>query len=142
VLIGSYESAQALGITIGSTITYEVGNQDIDFTVIGLYNVGSLLGSGGPILAPDAVEGIANPIFQFYAFDVDLDAVPNAVTELSAVVVPPTVALDVRFIDSLVGRFITQFAAIPTIVGILSLVAAAVIMANTIALSTLERRRQ
>jgi putative ABC transport system permease protein len=50
--------------------------------------------------------------------------------------------LDVRFIDSLVGRFIAQFAAIPTIVGILSLIAAAVIMANTIALSTLERRRQ
>jgi len=42
----------------------------------------------------------------------------------------------------LLGRLINQFSAIPTIVGLLSLFAAAVIMANTVALSTLERRRQ
>ena len=142
VLIGSFDSAQALGIDVGSTITYRIARQNIDFTVIGLYDVGSLLGNGGPTLAPDAVADITNPTFQFYAYDVELGSVPQAVTELSSVVVPPTLALDVRFIDSLVGRFIAQFAAIPTIVGILSLVAAAVIMANTIALSTLERRRQ
>lgn len=142
VLIGNLDSAQALDIDIGSTITYRIAGQNIDFTVIGLYDVGSLLGNGGPTLAPDAVADIVNPIFQFYAFDVAVESVPQAVTELSSVVVPPTIALDVRFIDSLVGRFIAQFAAIPTIVGILSLVAAAVIMANTIALSTLERRRQ
>lgn len=142
VLIGNFDSAQALGIDVGSTITYRIARQNIDFTVIGLYDVGSLLGNGGPTLAPDAVADITNPTFQFYAYDVELASVPQAVTELSSVVVPPTLALDVRFIDSLVGRFIAQFAAIPTIVGILSLVAAAVIMANTIALSTLERRRQ
>ena len=142
VLIGSFDSAQALGIDVGSTITYRIARQNIDFTVIGLYDVGSLLGNGGPTLAPDAVADITNPTFQFYAYDVELGSVPQAVTELSSVIVPPTLALDVRFIDSLVGRFIAQFAAIPTIVGILSLVAAAVIMANTIALSTLERRRQ
>lgn len=142
VLIGEVVSADALGIDIGSTITYRIARQNVEFTVIGLYDVGSLLGNGGPTLAPDAVADITNPIFQFYAFDVELESVPSAVTELSSVVVPPTLALDVRFIDSLVGRFIAQFAAIPTIVGILSLIAAAVIMANTIALSTLERRRQ
>jgi putative ABC transport system permease protein len=37
---------------------------------------------------------------------------------------------------------IDQFAAIPTVVGLLSLLAAAVAMANTVALATLERRRQ
>ena len=47
-----------------------------------------------------------------------------------------------QFIDGLIGRLIEQFAAIPTIVGLLSLLAAAAIMANTVALSTLERRRQ
>lgn len=142
VLIGSLDSAEVLGIEIGSIITYEINRQEIDFTVIGLYDVGSLLGNGGPILAPDAVADVSNPIFQFYAFDVEDESVPAAVTELSSVIVPPTIALDVRFIDGLIGRFIAQFAAIPTIVGILSLLAAAVIMANTIALGTLERRRQ
>ena len=46
-------------------------------------------------------------------------------------------AIDVQFIDGLIGRLIDQFAAIPTIVGLLSLFAASVIMANTVALSTL-----
>lgn len=142
VLIGSVESADALGLSIGSTVTYRIGRQDYDFTIIGLYDRGSILGSGGSIVAPDAVAGIANPIFQFYAYDVEEESVAQAVTELSSLITPPTVALDVRFIDSLVANIITKFTAIPTIVGILSLISAAVIMANTIALSTLERRRQ
>ncbi|CAG1772008.1 partial ABC transporter permease YtrF, partial [uncultured bacterium] len=37
---------------------------------------------------------------------------------------------------------INQFSAIPTLVGLLSLLAAAVAMANTVSLATLERRRQ
>ncbi|MGB7339696.1 MAG: FtsX-like permease family protein [Phototrophicaceae bacterium] len=142
VLIGAADSAAILGIEIGSTITYDINGRNIDFIVIGLYDRGSILGQGGSTVAPESVEGLDNPIFQFYAFEVDQENVPQAVAALSSLVVPPTVALDVRFIDSLVSRFIAQFAAIPTIVGILSLFAAAIIMANTIALSTLERRRQ
>src|SRR4029453_4248643 len=44
--------------------------------------------------------------------------------------------------DGLIRRLIEQLAAIPTVVGLLSLLAAAVIMANTVALAILERRRQ
>jgi putative ABC transport system permease protein len=51
-------------------------------------------------------------------------------------------ALDVTFIDGLLKRLIDQLAAIPTVVGILSLLAAAVIMANTVSLTMLERRQQ
>ena len=50
--------------------------------------------------------------------------------------------MDISFIDGLIGRFINQFSALPILVGLLSLGAAAVIMANTVALATLERRRQ
>lgn len=46
--------------------------------------------------------------------------------------VPLVFAIDVSFIDGLLKRLIDQLAAIPTIVGILSLIAAAVIMANTV----------
>jgi putative ABC transport system permease protein len=50
--------------------------------------------------------------------------------------------IDISFIDGVIGRFIDQFSALPALVGLLSLMAAAVIMANTVALATLERRRQ
>jgi putative ABC transport system permease protein len=56
--------------------------------------------------------------------------------------IPFVFALDISFIDSLLTRLINQFSAIPTIVGLLSLLAAAVSMANTVSLATLERRRQ
>ena len=55
---------------------------------------------------------------------------------------PLVFAIDVTFIDGLLKRLIDQLAAIPTIVGILSLLAAAVIMANTVSLTMLERRHQ
>ncbi|MEL7433541.1 MAG: FtsX-like permease family protein, partial [Chloroflexota bacterium] len=142
LLIGSADSAAVLGISVGSELTYSVGGQRVNFTVIGLYSSGSLLANAGVVFAPSSVDGILNPQFQFFSFEVAPDSVTAAVSELSGVIVPQTVALDVAFIDSLVGRFLQQFIAIPTIVGVLSLFAAAVIMANTIALSTLERRRQ
>ena len=64
----------------------------------------------------------------------------RALAELSSLIF--ALAIDVQFIDGLISRLIDQFAAIPTIVGLLSLLAAAAIMANTVALATLERRRQ
>ena len=78
--------------------------------------------------------------FTLYTFQVPQDELNRALAELSSVIF--ALSIDVQFIDGLIARLIDQFAAIPTIVGLLSLLAAAVIMANTVALSTLERRRQ
>jgi putative ABC transport system permease protein len=142
VLIGPADSAAALGIGIGSILEYEIGRRTVSFEVVGLYQGTAGIGGGGPVIAPDALEGTASPSFQIYTFQVQDEFVPQAVTELSSISIPPTIAINVSFIDSLLQRFITQFAAIPTIVGLLSLLAAAVIMANTVALSTLERQRQ
>jgi putative ABC transport system permease protein len=55
---------------------------------------------------------------------------------------PFVMALDATFVDGLLSRLIDQMAAIPTVVGLLSLLAAGVSMANTVSLATLERRRQ
>ena len=80
------------------------------------------------------------PTYTLYAYQMPDSDLNLALAELSSVIF--ALAIDVQFIDGLIGRLIEQFAAIPTIVGLLSLFAAAVIMANTVALSTLERRRQ
>jgi putative ABC transport system permease protein len=142
VIIGPVDSAELLGIHIGSIVEYRIGNKTASFEVVGLYQANGNFAGSSPVIAPDALEGIASPSFQIYTFQVQDEFVPQAVTELSSISIPPTVAINVGFIDSLLQRFITQFAAIPTIVGLLSLLAAGVIMANTVALSTLERQRQ
>lgn len=142
VLVGPYEYAAILGIRIGSILTYEIGNRTYDLEVVGLSNSNGFgFGGGFVTFAPESLPG-TQPSFQIYAFDVEPTGVNQVLVELSSIRIPPTVAIDVGFLDSLLSRLIDQFAAIPTIVGLLSLLAAAVIMANTVALATLERRRQ
>lgn len=141
VMIGSVDGANALGIGVGSILEYRVRRTVIAYEVIGLYQLTTGFGGGSPIVPPDSTNG-NNPQFQFFTFQVDADYVGQVVAEMSAIRIPPTIAVDVSFFDSLLSNIIDQFAALPTVVGLLSLIAAAVIMANTVALATLERRRQ
>ncbi len=140
------ETALQYGILLGSRVTISLDGSDaIDLDVIGITGTSDGLPSltGESILVPPDIFGSSNsvsPRFQLYTFQVPEESLNQALAELSAIIV--AFSLDVSFVDSLVGRLIDQFAAIPTIVGLLSLFAAAVIMANTVALATLERRRQ
>lgn len=142
VIIGPRAYADALDIKLGSKLTYQIGGQRLDFEVVGFTDQGvGGFSSGGAIVPPESFSGAA-PQFQLYTFQIAPEHVNEALVELSTIRIPPTFALDISFIDSLITRLIDQFAAIPTVVGLLSLFAAAVIMANTVALATLERQRQ
>jgi putative ABC transport system permease protein len=140
------ETALQYGIQVGSRVTISLNSSEtIDLDVMGITGstdgIPSVMGSN--ILIPPDVFGGSNsvsPRFKLFTFQVPEESLNQALAELSAVIV--VFSLDVSFVDSLIGRLIDQFAAIPTIVGLLSLFAAAVIMANTVALATLERRRQ
>jgi putative ABC transport system permease protein len=142
VMVGPGAFAEPLGITIGSTLTYQLGSERFDFEVVGLTGGGAFSFSGNNVtIAPESL-GNTTSFFTLYAYQIDADHVNEALVSLSTIRIPPTFAIDVSFIDSLLSSFIDQFAALPTVVGLLSLFAAAIIMANTVALSTLERRRQ
>lgn len=144
VIVGGVEAADALGIQVGSVLTYRVGGQHINLTVVGLktdITAGGFL-TGSLVTLPSDVLNNIGPLLRFYTFDVQPEHVNEALLALAGIRIPPTFALDVTFIDSLLGRLIDQFAAIPTVVGLLSLLAAAIIMANTVALGALERRKQ
>jgi putative ABC transport system permease protein len=139
-MVAPLENATPLGITVGSKLTYRVAGQTYVLEIIGLTSQAFGFSGNGPTIPPDVLA--AAPDFRLYTLQVEKEHVNEALVSLSTIRIPPTFSLDVTFIDSLIGRLITQFAAIPTIVGLLSLLAAAVIMANTVALGTLERRRQ
>jgi len=141
-IIGPLEYAIPLGIEVGSIVTYSLGNERIDYEVVGLIDGEGFGFTGGAPIAAMGSLGERNPDFRLYVFDVQPDKVNETLVALSTIQIPPTFAIDVSFIDSLLSRFIDQFAAIPTVVGLLSLLASAIIMANTVALATLERRRQ
>jgi ABC-type antimicrobial peptide transport system permease subunit len=94
---------------------------------------------GGILLPPDLISSNQS--------DFTLNMVMVAPEKLNEVLLglsslPLIITFDISFFDGILQRLITQFSALPLVVGIFSLGAAAVINANTVALSILERRRQ
>jgi predicted lysophospholipase L1 biosynthesis ABC-type transport system permease subunit len=140
MLVSDDAVTQSRGITLGSRLTVQIDDQMTDFEVVGiLASSGGLFGGFGQYLIPEgSIDG--RPSFSLTTLQVAPENLNQVLLDLS--VNPLLIALDIGFIDGLVGRLINQFAAIPTVVGLLSLLAAAVAMANTVALATLERRRQ
>lgn len=134
-----------LGIGIGSTVTITVNERAYDLEIVGITpaNNGGGFSFGGFSsnleIPPDVIVG-GNGAFPFTIAQVQAEKLNTVLLDLSSL--PLVYSIDITFIDSFLSRFIEQMSAIPILVGILSLGAAAVIMANTVALSTLERRRQ
>lgn len=133
-------------VRVGSTVTFEVNNQLYDLEIVGLLpdadeqSLQAGFQFGDVIVPPEVLPTSLGSDFQFTLADVDPEYLDAVLLDLSAL--PLVFSLDITFIDGLLRRFIDQFSALPILVGLLSLGAAAVIMANTVALATLERRRQ
>ena len=137
------EIAADLAIEVGQQVTLARDDgEEMTLEVIGIINPANSLSPFGnnSALVPPEVVPTASANSNLYSYQVPDEDLNRALAELSAVVI--VFSIDIGFIDGLLSRLINQFAAIPTIVGLLSLLAASVIMANTVALSTLERRRQ
>ena len=130
-----------LGVPVGSILTLTIDDQDYDFEVVGTQADGSMAAFGEALAPPGVITAQAGlGDMQFTLAEVEPEHLDVALLELSEL--PLVFSIDVSFIDGLIRRFIDQFSALPILVGLLSLGAAAVIMANTVALATLERRRQ
>ncbi len=137
IVAGDDLLTSAMGVTVGSTLTIRVDDVPYDFKVVGL-TAGGGFQFGQYEIPPGVIT--TRPGFALTVLSVNNDNLNQVLLDLSGN--PLVIALDLTFIDGLLKRVIDQFAAIPTVVGLLSLLAAAVAMANTVALATLERRRQ
>ncbi len=125
---------------VGDILTIETNGRDpqrYDVEVVGV-----LESTDGP--TADAYLPIGalpeQPDGSFTTVQVDEEHLDNALTQLSSL--PTVFVVDLSYIDSLISELVNQFSALPTVVGLLALLAAAAIMANTVLLATLERRKQ
>ncbi len=139
-LVQGFNSLDDLGVTVGSQVRLLINGRPLNFEVIGIVGTASRFtpGIANAYIAPE-VQGLSAG-YQINVIQVQPDKLDTFLTNMSKI--PLVFAVDVSFIDSLLKRLIDQLAAIPTVVGILSLLAAAVIMANTVSLTMLERRQQ
>ncbi|MCX9076363.1 MAG: FtsX-like permease family protein, partial [Candidatus Methanoperedens sp.] len=133
-------SLEDLGIGVGSTVTLRVNNIPMDFEVVGIVGGanGLLPNFGGAFVPPGSLGQPTS--YEMNILQVEPENLNDVLASLSSI--PLVLALDVTFIDGLLQRVIDQMSAIPTLVGLLSLLAAGVSMANTVSLATLERRKQ
>ncbi|TVR24529.1 MAG: FtsX-like permease family protein [Anaerolineaceae bacterium] len=130
------------GVDVGSTITVEVQGRDYTLEVVGLArsNDGFQQDAFADVTVPFGTLSAAQPNFQFSSVQSAPGRRGDVQQAISAL--PFFFTVDVRLLDAIIARLIDQFSALPFLVGLLSLGAAAVIMANTVALATFERRRQ
>lgn len=153
IVIPYHPRLEALGVRVGSTLTYRLASgfgggasrRERTFEVVG-------------VVAPDARSGLIPLSLGDGAAQVPLESVPAAApfdliiadVEPSALndalgkvgTVPGLFVFDVSLFDSILTRLLTQLSALPLLVAVLSLFAAAALIATTVSLATLERRRQ
>ncbi len=136
---------EANGVGVGSTLTYRLARQTIDFEVVGIVapdaNASFIpfsLGDSAPQIPLDMVSSDI-PI-DFIIADAETDAIKDVMASVGAV--PGLFVFDISIFDSMISRLLNQMAALPLLVAGLSLFAATTLIATTVALATLESRRQ
>lgn len=136
-----FEFEPGISLAVGDRVTIDTYSRTAPVTVeiVGIASASTSAILGGLWIAPDVLPSSASD-FTLTLARVDPEHLNAALVGLSSI--PLVLTFDVSFFDGILTRLITQFSALPLLVGILSLGAAAVITANTVALATLERRRQ
>jgi len=131
-------------IGVGDVLTLRVGEdtrKEITFVIVGVTSdAGLTVGSGAAIYAPYAAFEGAAPQRVAAIADVkesDIKQVRRSINE-----VPGVFVLETRFINDLVNRVIDQFTSFPILVAALALFTGGFVIANSVALSTMERRRE
>jgi putative ABC transport system permease protein len=148
IVLQASDEAEWLDLDVGDSLTLSFEGQDErTVTIAGLIakpssnTVMVSLGDEGASVASDSVlpDGI-EPLPSAYVVDVEPKKVDAALATLSQL--PDVFALEVTQLNELVERMLRQLTALPLIVAVLALFAGGVIVANTVSLATLERRRE
>jgi predicted lysophospholipase L1 biosynthesis ABC-type transport system permease subunit len=148
IVLQASDETEWLDLDVGDTLTLRFeGRDERTVTIAGLIaklasdTVVVSLGDEGASVASDNVlpDGI-KPLPSAYVVDVEEEKVDAALATLSDL--PDVFALEATQLNELVERMFRQLAALPLIVAVLALFAGGVIVANTVSLATLERRRE
>jgi putative ABC transport system permease protein len=145
VVIPQTTELTTLGVQVGSTLTYRTGSGEHDFTVVGIVSPDARSSLIPISLGDSAIQVPINVVNRSFPFDpIIANIAPQSVNSAMASVgaIPGVLVFDLSFFDSIINRLLSQAVALPLLVAVFSLFAAAVLIATTVSLATLERRRQ
>lgn len=155
IVIPANSATLAAGIDVGDKLTFEIGGgegnpltggasqaQEITFEVVGMVDRRSgqiEVSFGGASYAPIDAFGVSPD--QVSAI-VDVDEAQMGALRRSLTEVPGVFVLETALINDLLNSLIDQFTSLPILVAALALFTGGVVIANSVALATLERRRE
>ncbi len=148
IVLQASDETEWLGLKVGDTLTLRFDGKDertttiagliakptSDVVMVSLGDETAAVGSDNAI--PEGLE----PLPAVFVVDVEKEKVNAVLAELSNI--PEVFALEVTQLNELAERMFNQLSALPLVVAVLALFASGVIVANTVSLATLERRRQ
>jgi len=142
VVLQMFDYLKPLGLEVGDELTFSVGGGGTEFVleIVGLSTEG-LATLGSPIITSLDVLSSAEPVGRSFFVTVEEDQLDGIVTTLTRAL-PGAIVLETNYVNDLLNTILEQFAPFPILVAILTLFAAAVIIANSVALATMERRRE
>ena len=143
MLLYDDEGVQSAGIGLGERLTYRFEDgEEITLTVIGLIETGAIddrgLSETAGVLLLDTLPQDATLVVS--EVDVEEEHVGALRAEVSAI--PGAFALDSAIFGRLLDALLNTFVAFPQLVAVLGLVVGGVVIANSVALATMERRRE
>ncbi|MEQ8676415.1 MAG: FtsX-like permease family protein [Aggregatilineales bacterium] len=147
VMTGSFITDNA-GVSAGDTMRFQLivdgepTGDVFEFMIVGIEESSfANVGFDGAIYAPveSFPQGFA-PTNTSVIVDIEDEFVPALRRELTSI--PGTFVFDTAFITALLNSLIGTFTAFPTLVAILGLIVGGVVIANSVALTTMERRSE
>ncbi len=148
IVVKSTPFTRAAGIEVGDQLTFalvlngETSEREVTFEVVGLEQTGLVqIGFDSTLRAPaSAFPDELAPTTTLVVVDINEENVSDLRREIA--VIPGVFILDTNFITQIVEAFLGTFTAFPTMVALLGLVVGGVVIANSVALTTMERRRE
>jgi len=148
LVISANQATLAAGFDVGDKLTYRFATDgdpiEMTFEIVGMID------RTGNQMQFDATSPNYASLDSFPAgleidsvsaiVDVDEDQIPQLKREMRGV--PGAFVLESRLMNDVFNRFIQQFTSFPLLVASLALVVGGIVIANSVALSTLERRRE
>jgi putative ABC transport system permease protein len=145
IVIPYHPELDTLGVHVGSIFTYNVNGKNQKFEVVGIVAPDPRAGFIPFSLGDSAVQAPLDVIPRSLPFDliianVQKDSINDVMGSVGAVT--GVFVFDIGVFDSIISRLLSQMSALPLLVSALSLFAATVLIATTVSLATMERRRQ
>ncbi|MCL4252738.1 MAG: FtsX-like permease family protein, partial [Anaerolineae bacterium] len=132
----------ASGLSVGDTVTFRLipDDTEITFTIVGLSELPTVVTQPPTPYVPSGSLGDVAPFSVGVILDINEDNIPELRNALSRI--PGVFMIEARLLNIFINAILGQLTAMPILVTALSLIVGGVVIANSVALATIERRKE